>query len=61
MPPMFRLCADAEFMRGIWQRYDALATDGDTGSTSGACVSTLFVATLQCLVKSRLSLSGVSS
>ena len=58
---MFRLCGDAEFMRSIWQCYDALATDGDTSSTSGACVFMPFVATLQHLITSRPSLLGVSS
>src|SRR6266581_3219867 len=55
MPYTCRLCGDAEFMRSIWQRYDALATDGDTGSASGARVFTHFVATLQRLVTSRPS------
>ena len=55
------LCGDAEFMRSIWQRYDASATDSDTGITSGACVFTLFVATLHRLVTSRPSLLGVSA
>ena len=48
-------------MRSIWQRYDALATDGDNGSASGARVFTLFVATLHRLVTSRPSLLGVSA
>jgi hypothetical protein len=48
-------------MRGIWQRYDALISEGDTGSASGARVFTLFVSTLQRLVTSRPSLLGVSA
>jgi hypothetical protein len=48
-------------MRSIWQRYDALTTDGDTSSASSARVFTLFVATLQRLVTSRPSLLGISS
>lgn len=28
---------DTEFVRSIWQRYDALATDCSIGSASGAC------------------------
>ncbi|KAH9953498.1 hypothetical protein BC827DRAFT_1159217 [Russula dissimulans] len=43
MEIMRGLCSDAEFMRSIWQRYDALAaTDGDASSASGmrgwACI-----------------------
>ncbi|KAI0271243.1 hypothetical protein BGY98DRAFT_1189635 [Russula aff. rugulosa BPL654] len=30
------LCSDAEFMRSVWQRFDALATDSDTRSASSA-------------------------
>ena len=56
-----RLCGDAEFMRSIWQRYIASATNSNTGITSGACVFTLFVATLQCLITSRPSLLSVSA
>jgi len=56
-----RLCGDAEFMRSIWQRYDASAIDGDTSSASGARVFTLFISTLQRLVTSRPSLLGVSA
>jgi len=40
MEIMRGLCSDAEFMRNVWQRYDALATDGDTGSASSARVFT---------------------
>ncbi len=56
-----RLCSDAEFMRGVWQRYDALATDGDTVSTSGARVFTLLISALKRLVTSRPALLGVSA
>jgi hypothetical protein len=38
-----RLCSDAEFMRSVWQRYDALATNGDTGSASSARVFLLLI------------------
>ena len=31
-----RLCGDARFARSVWQRYNAMATDVDTGSISGA-------------------------
>ena len=55
-----RLLIYATCMQAL-QRYDALATDGDTGSASGTRVSTLFVATLQRLVTSRPSLLGVSA
>jgi hypothetical protein len=30
-------------MHGVWQRYDALAANGDTGSASSARVFTLFI------------------
>jgi hypothetical protein len=39
----FQDLGDAEYMRSIWQRYDALATVGFTSNTSGAVVFTLFV------------------
>ena len=48
-------------MRSIWQRHDALATNSDNGSTSGARVFKLLVATSQGLVTSRPSLLGVSA
>jgi len=48
-------------MRCIWKRYDALATDCDTGSASGVRVFILFVDTLLRLVTSRLSLLGISA
>ena len=55
-----RLCGDAEYLRSLWQRYDAVVTDSDTGAASGARVFTLFISTLQRLVTSRPSLLGVS-
>ena len=55
------LCRDAEFIRSVWQRYDALDTDDDTSCAPGARVFTLFVATLERLVTSRSSLLGVSA
>ena len=39
----WRLCSDPQFMRSVWQCYDALATDGDTSSASCACVITLLI------------------
>jgi hypothetical protein len=57
---MCRLCSDAEFMHSVWQRYDALATDGDTSSASSARVP-LLTSVLKCLVTSRLVLLGVSA
>jgi len=46
-------------MRSVWQRYDALATDGDTCSASSARVFTLLISALKCLVTSRPTLLGV--
>jgi hypothetical protein len=57
----YRLCSDAEFMRSVWQRYDALATDGDTSSASSARVFTLLISALKRLVTSRPVLLGVSA
>ncbi len=48
-------------MRGVWQRYDALATEGDTSSASCARVFTLLISALKRLVTSRPSLLGVSA
>jgi hypothetical protein len=48
-------------MRGIWQRYDALVTDGESGTAEGAPVFTVFVSALQRLVTSRPALLGVSA
>jgi hypothetical protein len=47
-------------MRGVWQRYDALATDGD-GGASGARIFALLISALQRLVTSRPALLGVSA
>ena len=55
-----RLCSDAEFMHGVWKRYDALAANGDTGSASSARVFTLLISALKRLVTSRPVLLGVS-
>jgi hypothetical protein len=60
MPHVQGLCGDSEFMRSIWQRYNASATNGDTGSASGVRVFTLSVATLHHLIISRPSLLGIS-
>ena len=56
-----RLCSDAEFIRSVWQRYDALASDGDTGNASGARVFTLLISALKRLVTSRPVMLGVSA
>lgn len=56
-----RLCSDAEFIRSVWRRYDALATDGDTGSASCPRVFTLLISALKRLVTSRPSLLGISA
>ncbi|KAF8500785.1 hypothetical protein F5888DRAFT_1793216 [Russula emetica] len=50
MEIMRGLCSDAEFMRSVWQRYDALATDGETGNASSARVFTLLISTLSRLM-----------
>ena len=55
MPDPCRLCGDTEFIRSVWQRYDALPTDSSTGNNSGTRVFTNFVATLQRLVTSHPS------
>ena len=47
-------------MCGVWQRYNALATDGDTGSASSARVFTILISALKCLVTSRPAVLGVS-
>jgi hypothetical protein len=44
-------------MRSIWQRDDALATDGDTSSASSARAFTLLISA----VTSRPALFGVSA
>ena len=56
-----RLCSDAEFMCNVWQRYDALASDGDTGSASSARVFTVLIFPLKHLVTSRSCLLGISA
>ena len=53
-----RLRRDAELMRSVWQRYDALATDSDTGNGSNARVSNLLISALKPLVISRPILPG---
>jgi hypothetical protein len=57
----YRLCSDAEFMRSVWQRYDALATDGDTSSASSTRVFTFVISALKRLVISHPTLFGVSA
>ena len=47
---------------GVWQRYDAVATDGDTGNTSSARAFTLLISALKRLVTSpHVVLLGVSA
>ena len=58
---MCRLCGDADFIRSIWQRYDALAVGGDTSSASGTRIFTILISALKRLVTSRPSLLGVSA
>jgi hypothetical protein len=48
-------------MRRVWQRDDALVTDGDTGSTSSARVFNLFISALKHLVTSRPTVLDVSA
>jgi hypothetical protein len=48
-------------MCGVWQRYNALATDGDTGSASSARVFTILISALKRLVTSRPAMLGVSA
>ncbi|KAF8495992.1 hypothetical protein F5888DRAFT_1907591 [Russula emetica] len=55
------LCCDAEFMRSVWQRCDALVTDGDTGSASSARLFTFLISALKFLVTSHPALLGVSA
>lgn len=55
------LCSDAEFMRRIWQSYDASVGDVDTGGSSSARVFTLLISALKRLVTSRPALLGVST
>lgn len=44
---------DAEFMRSIWQCSDSLDTEGDTGTTKGARIFTVFLSALQRIVTPR--------
>ena len=48
-------------MCGVWLRYNALATDGDTGSASSARVFTILISALKRLVTSRPAMLGVSA
>ncbi|KAI0300723.1 hypothetical protein B0F90DRAFT_1722805 [Multifurca ochricompacta] len=62
MEIMRGLCSDAEFMRSVWQRYDAFAVDSDAGgAAASALVFTLLISALKRLVTSRPSLLGVSA
>ena len=45
--------SDVELMLSVWQRYDALATDGDTGDASGARVFTFLISAFKRLATSR--------
>jgi hypothetical protein len=58
---MCRLCSNAEFMRSVRQRYNALATDGDTSSTPSARVFTLLISALKRLVTLCPVLLGISA
>jgi hypothetical protein len=55
------LCSDAEFMRSVWQRYDATVADSDTSSAGGAPIFMHLISALKRLVTSRPSLLGVSA
>ncbi|KAH9955066.1 hypothetical protein BC827DRAFT_1272005 [Russula dissimulans] len=55
-----RLCSDADFMWNIQQRYNALATRGDSSSASRVRIFTILISALKHLVASRPSLLGVS-
>ena len=48
-------------MRSVWQRYDALATDGDASCASSARVFSLLISALKRLVTSRPTLLGISA
>ncbi|KAI9452204.1 hypothetical protein F5148DRAFT_1237059 [Russula earlei] len=61
MEIMRGLCGDADFVRSVWQRYDALAADDGTGSISSARVFITLISALKRLVTSRPSLLGVSA
>ncbi|KAH9955055.1 hypothetical protein BC827DRAFT_1262095 [Russula dissimulans] len=50
-----------EIKQCIWQRYDALATDGDASSASGARIFTILISILKRLVTSRPSVLGAST
>ena len=45
--------SDVELMRSVWQRYDPLATDGDTGNASSARVFTFLISAFKRLATSR--------
>ena len=55
------LCSDAEFMRGVWQSYDASAGEVEAGGSGSARVFTLLISSLKRLVTSRPALLGVST
>ncbi|KAI9435094.1 hypothetical protein H4582DRAFT_1817945 [Lactarius indigo] len=61
MEIMRGLCSDAEFMRGVWQSYDASASDVDAGGSGSARVFTYLISALKRLVTSRPALLGVSA
>ncbi|KAH9018594.1 guanine nucleotide exchange factor in Golgi transport N-terminal-domain-containing protein [Lactarius pseudohatsudake] len=53
MEIMRALCSDVEFMRGVWQSYDASAGDSDSGGSGNARVFTYLISALKRLVTSR--------
>ncbi|KAH9013194.1 hypothetical protein EDB84DRAFT_1533406 [Lactarius hengduanensis] len=61
MEIMRALCSDVEFMRGVWQSYDASAGDSDSGGSGNARVFTYLISALKRLVTSRPALLGVSA
>ena len=59
----FQALGNAEFMRSIWHRYDALATDGDIKTSTAAPLAQVssHSLSLQCTVTSHFSLPGISA
>ncbi|KAF8260132.1 hypothetical protein EI94DRAFT_1749458 [Lactarius quietus] len=61
MEIMRGLCSDAEFMRRVWENYDASVSEVDNGGSGSARVFTLLISALKRLVTSRPALLGVST
>ena len=54
---MCRLCSNAKFIHSVWQCYNALAANDDTGSTSCTCLFTLLISTFNLVTTCPLYLS----